>query len=351
MNDIERLKADHHVLLFSKSYCLYCLEVMRTLTSWGITYHIVQLDRVSGALMKATLKELKEIGGFSTVPHLFIDGKSVGDCSNIKAGENTLNFQIVASKYINWDKVAQVHEMRVENLGYLFFPETVNGNVVQMGGVLTNVYVILLSAYWQNTKVQPWAVLALAIDFGLRTFGGSVPSIIGMIAVSLVAPFPPRWVAGINKQFANLIGFIMSTVAAGLCLGGYPQGGLAILLALYDVMIILCSLFTLVILYVRRVLASGLQGYLNFCLGCWMFKYFYEFGLVGGDVLRPFASMKWHRKWAFDYINEKRSFPKEIQSTHVLLPGQTMETPVDLIRKDRQEFEYVLFLTMSHLHG
>lgn len=70
-------------------------------------------------------------------------------------------------------------------------------------------------------------------------------------------------------------------------------------------------------------------------------SYFYSFGLVRSDTFRPHIALKPERTWAYDFMNTKRKLPS-VKNEHVLLAGQTEESPIDLIRKDRFETEYKL---------
>ncbi|TDH70921.1 uncharacterized protein CCR75_008828 [Bremia lactucae] len=70
------------VVLFSKSYCPYCKKTKETLKSHGAKPVIFELDtREDGAAIQAFLFRLTRQ---STVPNLFIKGKSVGGNDNVQ---------------------------------------------------------------------------------------------------------------------------------------------------------------------------------------------------------------------------------------------------------------------------
>lgn len=193
---MDKLIQQYPVLLFSKTGCQFCMEVQRTLASYGVKFTQVNVDKLPHGIGSLVQDRLKEIGGFRTVPHLFVDGKSCGDCSGIKKQEKQLELQAYLGKYMDWSKASAFHDRRAPNIPLFFFPETINGNVAQFSGLFTAIYCLICCIFYRDTFYQPWAVLALAIDFNLRLIGGSVPSPIGMISMCVSSFFPPRFVAG-----------------------------------------------------------------------------------------------------------------------------------------------------------
>ena len=193
---MDKLIEKYPVLLFSKTGCQFCMEVQRTLASYGVKFAQVNVNKLPHGIGPLVQNRLKEIGGFRTVPHLFVDAKSRGDCTGIKSQEKRLEFQAYIGKYIDWTRVASFHDRRVPKVPLFYFPDTVNGNVAQCSGLFTAIYCLLCCIFYEDTLYQPWAVLALAIDFNLRLIGGSIPSPIGMISMCVCSFFPPRFVAG-----------------------------------------------------------------------------------------------------------------------------------------------------------
>jgi hypothetical protein len=86
---------------------------------------------------------------------------------------------------------------------------------------------------------------------------------------------------------------------------------------------------------------AALEGVFDFCLGCFFFGLGIDFGLIPASVYQPYLNMLNSRKYAFHFVHEKRSYPIATKE-HVLLPDQVEPSKVDLIRKDRLEFEYKL---------
>eukprot|EP00644_Phytophthora_capsici_P000120 jgi/Phyca11/99837/e_gw1.4.1201.1 len=70
------------LVLFSKSYCPYCKKTKETLAGLGAKPVVFELDtREDGAAIQAFLFRLTRQ---STVPNLFIKGKSVGGNDNVQ---------------------------------------------------------------------------------------------------------------------------------------------------------------------------------------------------------------------------------------------------------------------------
>lgn len=193
----------------------------------------------------AIQKVLHEISTISTVPILFVDGKSIGGCNYTKMLEFRGDLVRPLASYMHslrgdveagadtTQEVQALPEPDVEVLQstLFYFPDVVNNHIVQITGLLTATIAILCTIFYHN-PVTPWVVLALAIDFFLRFIYGSTHSLLGTIA-NAIAVFvgAPVWTAGPPKQFAALVGTGFATFAAGLFLGHQPVGG-AVVIAL-----------------------------------------------------------------------------------------------------------------------
>nr|AAB92419.1 glutaredoxin type 1 [Fritillaria agrestis]AAB92654.1 glutaredoxin type II [Fritillaria agrestis]AAB92655.1 glutaredoxin type I [Fritillaria agrestis]AAB92656.1 glutaredoxin type I [Fritillaria agrestis]AAB92657.1 glutaredoxin type I [Fritillaria agrestis] len=72
------LVASNPVVVFSKSYCPYCIRVKELLVKLKATYKVIELDLESdGSAIQAALAEWT---GQRTVPNVFIGGKHIGGC-------------------------------------------------------------------------------------------------------------------------------------------------------------------------------------------------------------------------------------------------------------------------------
>ena len=329
---VTELVERHVVMLFSKSSCPFCFGLKQLLDTYGVHYSVLEIDKTGKA--KQYQQQLFEKGGERTVPQLFVDGSKVGGCTASKELQLTGDFQIKIAPYVTKDVVP---EKRIKAFNYLFFPETVNSHVVRATGTLSMIYAVLCVGFY-NHRATKWAVLGIAIDYFLRIIFGSASSPIGMAGTLLASPLKPVFVAGQPKQFAACCGFFMTALSAALYLSGQQLGG--------------------VIMIALLIPPAGMEGILNFCLvrvppflppslltipcavqGCWMFGLAIDFKLIPPTIYEPYINYRALRSWAYHFNNDGVTYPVATNE-HVLLPGQTESTPVDLIRKDRLEPQY-----------
>jgi glutaredoxin 3 len=74
---------ENALVVFSKSYCPYCVSVKSLLKSLGAEAKIIELDKESdGSAIQGALAKLT---GQRTVPSVFIAGKHIGGCDDTKA--------------------------------------------------------------------------------------------------------------------------------------------------------------------------------------------------------------------------------------------------------------------------
>ncbi|ORY80199.1 thioredoxin-like protein [Leucosporidium creatinivorum] len=84
---VEGMIVQNRVAVFSKSHCPFCMEAKRMLSKLGqdASTKTVELDRTTdGSAMQQHLAT--RIGASRvTVPQIYIDGKLIGGCSELKA--------------------------------------------------------------------------------------------------------------------------------------------------------------------------------------------------------------------------------------------------------------------------
>lgn len=76
----------HTVMIFSKSYCPYCLKVKDLFKSLNIGYQVLELDEIGNG--NAIQDGLLEMTGQKTVPNVFINGKHLGGADDIIKAHN-----------------------------------------------------------------------------------------------------------------------------------------------------------------------------------------------------------------------------------------------------------------------
>ena len=78
MAKAKELVSSNPVVVFSKTFCPYCIRVKELLSQLGATYKAVELDAESdGSEIQSALKEWT---GQQTVPNVFIGGNHIGGC-------------------------------------------------------------------------------------------------------------------------------------------------------------------------------------------------------------------------------------------------------------------------------
>ena len=113
-----------------------------------------------------------------------------------------------------------------------------------------------------------WLTFLLGYGFLARVLTGPKLSPMGQLATKVVAPKilrRSREVAGPPKQFAQIIGFFFSLTAI-ILIYGFGLVGVA-----YLVLAVL-------------VLFAGLEAFVGFCMGCFVFGYLMRWGLIPAEI-------------------------------------------------------------------
>lgn len=64
------------VVVFSKSYCPYCIATKKTLSQYGAHATVIELDKSADG--SDVQRALQDITGQRTVPNIFISGRHIG---------------------------------------------------------------------------------------------------------------------------------------------------------------------------------------------------------------------------------------------------------------------------------
>eukprot|EP00041_Stephanoeca_diplocostata_P019406 m.418903 g.418903 ORF g.418903 m.418903 type:complete len:230 (-) comp21294_c1_seq10:2921-3610(-) len=84
---IASMTSKHGVVVFSKSFCPFCIEVKKTFQALNVPIHVFEVNVApSGAHVHNSLKALTK---HTTMPNVFIKGKHVGGCDDVKALQST----------------------------------------------------------------------------------------------------------------------------------------------------------------------------------------------------------------------------------------------------------------------
>jgi glutaredoxin len=276
----------HPVVMVNRSWCLFSTDALEFLVQLGVTVYSLEVDKhPQGALILKHLTKkwnhntyvpssLEAFRGvtqrkhfltpfsyfvFST-PMIFISGKFLGGFEDVNAMYATGKLQ---SDYLeglsNAEKCEKMAALATRH-PFFFFPAKVNGNVVRGTGILTCLVAVACVVLSWLTSWGQYIALYLVLEFILRILAGSRLSLLGQLATLLTLTMEPEPRSGPPKQFACLCGFMFSFLGASFyCLGfrflgSVFIGGLAI--------------------------ASGMEGFLDHCLGCVFFRLGMEMGLI-----------------------------------------------------------------------
>ena len=81
---VEKLIASDDVVVFSATYCPFSAAAKKALTAEGVPFTAVEWNETKGGAGFAPA--LAEITGRSSIPHVFVCGKSVGGCNDGNPG-------------------------------------------------------------------------------------------------------------------------------------------------------------------------------------------------------------------------------------------------------------------------
>lgn len=87
----------NQVVVFSKTYCPYCVRAKKLLDQKKIAYELFELDlRDDGNELHSQIINLTKQ---RTVPNIFINGSSIGGCDNLMQAERSGKLdQLLAQK-------------------------------------------------------------------------------------------------------------------------------------------------------------------------------------------------------------------------------------------------------------
>ncbi|XP_041063614.1 glutaredoxin 2 isoform X1 [Carcharodon carcharias] len=98
------------VVIFSKTYCPYCMKAKSIFEEIGANFKAIELDqRKDGDHIQNTLEELT---GIRTVPRVFVNGKCIGgamDTHKLHSSGKLLPLVLRCSPPCKWDESYYLH--------------------------------------------------------------------------------------------------------------------------------------------------------------------------------------------------------------------------------------------------
>ncbi|KAM0938976.1 putative thioredoxin-disulfide reductase [Dioscorea sansibarensis] len=78
---VKKTVKEHPVVVYSKTWCPYSMEVKALLERLGVEPHVIELDEL-GSQGRELQDALGTVTGQFTVPNVFIGGKHIGGCTD-----------------------------------------------------------------------------------------------------------------------------------------------------------------------------------------------------------------------------------------------------------------------------
>jgi Domain of unknown function (DUF4395) len=208
-------------------------------------------------------KNLDSLDSFSSCsflssPWIFIGGDFVGGYEDVNTLYSTGKLQADIESKINGTQAdrCEIIAAKSTTKPLLWFPVTVNAHAVRLTGVAT--FMISAASAVLAIVAPPYGQFLayyLILDFMLRIMGGGRMAPIAMICGHLVSCWDPKPRSGRPKQFAACCGLLFSLLGSVFYLIPLPY---------HDVV---GSVFIGIL-----ALCSGMEGFLDFCLGCVFFR-------------------------------------------------------------------------------
>jgi hypothetical protein len=196
----------------------------------------------------------------TSTPFIFISGKFLGGFEDVNAmystGSLQNNYLSGLSNKEKCEKMAQISTREP----LFWFPSTVNGKVVRCTGMCTSVTAVLCVVLSYLTSWGQYISYYLVMDFVLRILAGGKFSLLGNLATLLTTCLEKEPRSGRPKQFACMCGLIFSLLGATFYAAGFPIVGSIFIAGL--------------------AAASGMEGFLDFCLGCVFFRIGIQCGII-----------------------------------------------------------------------
>lgn len=265
---IDSLIASHSVVMFNRTWCLFSVDAINFMVhQLNVSVHSLEVDVHSQG--KEILQYVTKKTGHTTTPFIFIRGEFLGGFSEVNAlyAKGTLQQEYLKGLSQADQCDAFIVSSNYYTRPYFWFPEKVDASVVRITGALT-FFASALSAILVHFEDFFWAryvAYAVAIDFLLRLFGGARISFLGRIAMFMALPLDPVPRMGRPKQFATVLGLLLSALGSIAFLLSFPYNdhvGSAFMGSL--------------------AIASGTEGFLDFCVGCTIFRLGVKLGIFKG---------------------------------------------------------------------
>ncbi|CAB9506706.1 Glutaredoxin [Seminavis robusta] len=254
--------AQHDCVMVNRSWCLFSIDALDFMTRMGVDVYSIEVDNHPHG--EAIVKYLKQKLEHSTSPWIFIKGDFVGGYEDVNTlySKGTLQKDYL-SKLTQADR-CELMAAKSTTKPLFWFPVTVNAHAVRSTGIATSL--LAATAAIMALVVPPVGQIIayyLVLDFILRIVGGARWAPVGIIAAVPVKVWEPKPRSGRPKQFASMCGFMFSFLGSVFYLIPFPY---------HDY---IGSIFIAIL-----AICCGMEGFLDFCLGCVFFRIGLQLGLI-----------------------------------------------------------------------
>lgn len=249
------------VVMFSQTWCLFCADAEEFLVRQvRVPVHCIKVDKHPQG--REIIKYVATKTNHKTTPVIFMNGKFLGGFDEI-SNLYTEEYLQGLSQADRCQAILEKSQLRSQP--YFWFPEKVDGNVVRISGVVT-CFVCALSALLVN--LEPfyffrYVVYAIAADFFLRVMGGARISPMSWIAILVAIPLDPNPRNGRPKQFATFLGTTLAILGSVFFAVDFPHSDTV------GSVLIGCL-----------AVATFMEGFLDYCVGCTLFRWGVKFGIL-----------------------------------------------------------------------
>eukprot|EP00759_Apiculatamorpha_spiralis_P039062 PhF_6_TR37925/c1_g1_i1/m.56672 len=302
------------VVVFTKPHCPFCTRVKLLFESLGID--VVYKDYTEYA---TEYQDVSNRTNHPTLPLVLVDGELLGGCDSTCIAVDNGALQ----RKLNLPSMKACIPKDKQRLpppapGLFLFPPAASRWMAQLVA-LQVVAVGIVIIYYRKESWAWWVCFAMTLDFVIRVVAGATPSILGANAL-LITPFlPEELVPGPPKQFAAFCGVFFFGLATILYHAGHGDtseiGGSVV------VGVVLGCAF--------------LEGFLNFCVGCFVYGIMNALRLIPDSVYQPYTDHFNMLTYTLKDTNVKYGWRNKINEPFVEVASE--EKLVGWRREDKKE--------------
>eukprot|EP00760_Papus_ankaliazontas_P037456 PhM_4_TR8469/c2_g1_i3/m.47352 len=268
--DLNNIVSSHRVVIFGTAWCPFCTRCRNLFEDFGLQVFDVDIDDAANSAAYDAMKEREK---FETVPAVYVNGEFIGGCDDACTMADSGKLQAALNLPTFHLKADREERPPMSFNGLFQFGPVAERWIAQVVGV--EMFVLsVICIIWRTESWAHWVVFGMFVDFIIRFIFGGPASLAGSVAMLLTCKLDPIIMPGPPKQFAAACGIFFTGMAAALMLLSDDD----------DTQEIGGSVFLGILAF-----AASLEGFFNFCIGCFVFSWAVRLGIVSKDVYRPYT--------------------------------------------------------------